>query len=62
MIEKDSTFGIFTVSCDGCGFDREFDVNDNWDALMREMKAEGWVSKKVNGEWEHYCPDCVEEL
>lgn len=48
----------FEVSCDGCDFSEEYEVDDGWDELMEQMKKDGWVSRKVEGDWEHYCSDC----
>lgn len=50
----------FEVSCDGCDEIKEFDVS-GWDELMREMKSENWISKKVGQDWEHYCWRCTEK-
>lgn len=64
MIDKE--YGVFLVSCDSgesdtCQGDREFDVDDDWDTLMKEMKSEGWETRKVNDEWENYCPECAKK-
>ena len=28
--------------------------------VMEFMKEEGWKKKLFDGEWKHYCPECVE--
>ncbi|MCK9220937.1 MAG: hypothetical protein M0P47_12940 [Bacteroidales bacterium] len=61
MIEKNKPFNDFDVYCDFCDFCDSFDVDDNWDELMNEMKEDGWKSKKVEEEWKHMCPDCVDK-
>ena len=33
---------------------------DNWADVMDFMNEEGWKKKLVDGEWEHYCPECQE--
>jgi hypothetical protein len=60
-IDRDYDFNTLTVNCDGAGcFDTlDFDdVNVDWDEVLAELRAKGWRSIKVNGEWFHYCPVC----
>ena len=64
MIEKirqDYQFNTetFEVSCDTCDEVQEYDCDFGWEDLMKQMKNDGWVSKKVDGDWEHYCSDCI---
>ena len=58
MIETNWEDGerIYIPVCDGCyeNLDPEYDFYDAVDA----KKAAGWRSKKVDGEWFDYCPDC----
>ena len=56
MIEKE--YEEFNLECDECGryvprFDTFQDALDYSDEM-------GWGKKKVNGEWENYCDDCLE--
>jgi len=47
----------YMVICDNCGEGQEFDT---WTDALEYMFEEGWKKKLVNGEWEHYCPECLE--
>ena len=61
MIEKDFEFGTYLVSCDtrDCAYDYDYDTDENWDELMRQMRLDGWKSQKDNdGDWCNYCPNC----
>ena len=57
-IERDGN--LYDVECTECSEIESFEAAD-WDELMRKMKEKGWTKEKVDGEWEHYCPDCTEE-
>lgn len=49
---------IFEVSCDGCSYQEEFEVDD-WGHLMDELRDSGWKLKgKLKDGWTHHCPDC----
>ena len=50
--------GEITFECDSCGEEIHTDEADFQSALA-VMKAEGWTSKKVGGDWEHTCPGCA---
>ena len=56
-ISQDYTFNIetFEVSCDGCDEVKDYEVECGWDELMQKIKEDGWISRKVNGEWQHFC-------
>ena len=43
------------VTCDNCGTGREC---DNWADVIDFMNEEGWKKRLVDGEFEHYCPEC----
>ena len=43
------------VTCDNCGTGREY---DNWADVIDFMNEEGWKKRLVDGEFEHYCPEC----
>ena len=60
MLDTDSTFGTSDITCDreGCssdfthdGFDGHYDIVE----ACKEARAFGWVIKKIDGEWVHYC-------
>ena len=66
MIEIDSAgeggaaalyFG--TASCDHCCIQEEFD--GDFDEIVRQMKENGWKIRKVDDDWLHFCPACVED-
>jgi hypothetical protein len=61
LIDKDQECGTFEVSCDtpNCNSTEVYDVDNEWDELLSQMKQNGWVSRYKNGEWFHYCPDCT---
>ncbi len=58
-IEGMKFFGLdgFDVTCDVCDQTTHFD-DECFEWLLSSMKKAGWTSKRVDGEWENYCPDC----
>ena len=66
MIDTDRTFGTTTIYCDtkGCNFEQEFEGFDgevDFYGAIDEAKKSGWKIRKIDGEWHHYCPSCIEE-
>ena len=68
MIETERTFGTTRISCDAeyCksqdfvhdGFDGYYDVKE----ACKEAREFGWIIKKIDDEWNHYCDqDCYEK-
>ena len=51
---------IFTPTCDLCGAELE-DEYDFYDAVDAKKLA-GWRSKKIDGEWQDFCPECREKI
>lgn len=49
--------GVYDVECNDCGLFVTFNADDRPD-LMAQMKDDGWTKKKIDDEWEHYCPIC----
>ena len=47
----------YMVICDNCGTGQEC---DSWAEVIDFMNEEGWKKKLVDGEWKHFCPECVE--
>ena len=47
----------YMVICDNCGEGQEC---DSWTDVLDFMNTEGWKKKLVDGEFKHYCPECVE--
>jgi Fe2+ or Zn2+ uptake regulation protein len=60
MIEKDYNTKVFTVHCEGCDETEEIDTNDDWQAMIAELKARGWKIVKTKDGWDHYCPTCAD--
>ena len=52
---------VFEVECDDCDHVQEYEVDFGWTELLEKMKADGWVNRKVNKEWENYCGNCAEQ-
>lgn len=52
-------YGHYTVVCDTCG--NELRGAESFDEARRMKHDAGWQSRKVNGEWEDICSDCLFE-
>lgn len=61
MIESDD-YGGFTMYCDICDNDENFETNGNWQDMIAAAKGLGWKIRKEKDDWKHYCPDCAKEL
>ncbi len=63
MIEKNYPFGDFDVSCDekGCDVSANYDTDNNWQEMINQMKEDGWIITKKDGDWHHICPDCASD-
>jgi len=69
MIDRDYTFGTARMYCDSLkcshdilieGFDCHVPV---WEEIKSDMDLEGWISRKIDGEWLHFCClNCYEEF
>lgn len=58
MLEKCITF---IANCDFCS--NSFDTDeDEFMPAVESMKREGWKVFKENGEWQHKCTSCVEDM
>lgn len=57
MIE-DNHDGTFEVACDYCSEDTEIDTDGDWNAMIQQLKEEGWFIRKMGNEWKHMCGDC----
>ena len=57
----DRDFDFFSLYCDICGEEAE-EQFDEFEEAVDYKKANGWKSRKRNGEWEDICPDCADEL
>lgn len=57
MITRD--YGKITFVCDECDDAYETD-EEGFDKALYEMKNAGWSSvKDEDGNWKHFCPDCL---
>lgn len=45
------------VTCDKCGDGFEA---ESWEEARGIMKQDGWKTKRINGEWQHFCAECSE--
>jgi ribosomal protein S14 len=54
MIEKRK--GKYKGYCDICG--NTTPTFNSWEEC-RQFMRENWKQRRVNGEWEQYCEDCV---
>ena len=59
MIEK--LYGDYYVCCDACGRELDGVVND-FDETLDRIRAAGWKTSKLAGEWVNYCPECWEKV
>lgn len=56
MIDRE--YNKFRLVCDVCG--NEETGFDYFDEAVEAKKELGWVSRRVNGEYQDICPDCQE--
>lgn len=60
MIEKikwDKNWGdTWEVTCDDCGECEE--IEGDFDDCISFIKESKWSTRKEDGEWLNYCPDC----
>jgi hypothetical protein len=53
-IRRDLTF-----VCDGCGCEHSTGTDD-FRVALSEIRHEGWISRREDDEWEHFCcHDCA---
>jgi hypothetical protein len=50
--------GVRVVVCDRCGEQKVLPLDTDFEAVIAEIKAEGWLIRKVISEWNHYCEGC----
>ena len=54
MINKE--YGYYQCVCDNCS--KAGEEHDTFDFCVEMKHNEGFVSKKINGEWMDLCEDC----
>lgn len=59
MIRKER--GEYVAECDDCGTEAYGGTTETFMAFLDEIKKQGWKAKNNGGDWEHFCPGCVEE-
>lgn len=55
MLDKDGDDYVF--HCDLCSAYVET-LSDEFSNALLKMKADGWRSMNIKGEWCHVCPNC----
>lgn len=61
MIEFLSPGILLTCNTVGCESTVESTEWTDFQEFINDAKADGWRMRFVEGEWEHYCPDCSDE-
>lgn len=59
MIDRD--YGEYYGVCDACGAVTE-GTYDTFQDAVDGMRAEGWKTVNMGGEWVNYCPSCAAKL
>lgn len=55
------SYGDIEFECDGCGDGLETHT-DEWADAKALLDSEGWLTRKIDGEWKHFCcRTCMEE-
>jgi hypothetical protein len=50
---------VGTFICDICGEEQLVGTYKPFPCIVEDIEADGWEIKRVNGHWEHHCPECV---
>jgi len=64
MIDSECTFGTTSIFCDSddCRNSDQFEGFDcqvDFQGAIKKFKEDGWIIKKVDGDWVHFCDkDC----
>lgn len=58
-IEYDNDFETMDVFCDGenCAAGGTYD--GSWADCLKQAKDDGFIIQQTDGEWKHFCEDCV---
>ncbi|TAM97293.1 MAG: hypothetical protein EPN45_19530 [Rhizobiaceae bacterium] len=59
MIERHA--GRMQIVCECGAAQRSTYARDEFDVMVADARAEGFVIEKIAGEWAHTCPDCAEQ-
>ena len=52
-------FGFYTVVCAGCGARTPGEMT--FRDAAQSKKLHRWKSRKIEGEWMDFCPECLEK-
>lgn len=50
------------ITCDECSSKFLETKAFNFRDASTEMREAGWVSAEIEGEWEHFCPECARKM
>lgn len=53
--------GEMEVVCDTCGEESSSYDEDEFEAMLTAVKADGWKIRQISGRWEHECSDCAKD-
>ena len=65
MKKYDRDFENIQVECDECGEQYIYDCRGcpDFKGCQNEIKSEGWISRKIDGEWHDFCcQECYEKF
>ena len=53
----------YVIECDVCGTETEEGFESFGEAVeFKRTKSNGWISRKVDDNWEDLCSDCKEDF
>ncbi len=58
MLDRLHNSEEFTMSCDRDECEEEIILSESFWMSIDDAKDEGWLTKKIDGEWDHTCPVC----
>jgi hypothetical protein len=57
MIDKE--YNQYVLACDICNYEVKY--FDLFQEAVDYIKENGWLSRKLDGEWMDICPECQDE-
>lgn len=56
-------YDAFKVTCNGLDcMETETFVDMDWQKMTAKAKKKGWLIRKEDGDWVHYCPNCAADI
>ena len=56
MLDRDRRDGLVNFQCDCCNATEQIETaGRDWPEVMSELRALGWKTTKLEGEWIHLC-------